>query len=330
MKMPLPALDPAQFQIVPLNRIDLQIDTFRITTREDVDDLAVSIQYDGLITPPTLMKKPASGYVVISGFRRINACKKLGCNEIGARILDSNADQLACLRLAIAENALQRQLNLIETSRAFQKLASFCGDNNQLKEAASSLGLPANPSIINKVKDLCWLPWPVQCSILNDAISLSIAVELGTLEPDSAVAFACLFDQLKLSLNKQKEILTLVDEIARRENNSVRQVLQDPKLQEIINDNDLDRTQKGSRIRAFLRQRRFPRIVKAEKNYQLHYKQLRLGSDIKLIPPKDFEGTTYMLNLNFSNLAQLTKLRNKLDQLISHPSLEKIIEGCGR
>ena len=121
--------------------------------------------------------------------------------------------------------------------------------------------------------------------------------------------------------------MTLVDEIARREDSSIWQVLKDPRLQKIIDDQELDRSQKGHQIRAFLRKQRFPQLSAAEKNYKTHCRQLKLGNDIKLIPPKDFEGTTYTLNLNFRNLADLLELRNKLDQLIVHPSFEKIIEG---
>ena len=119
------AIQPAQYQTVPLASINLQNDDFRITTREDFDELATSIEHDGLIIPPTLIKKHPPAYVIISGFRRVNAYQKMGRNEIIARILDSDADHLDCLRLAIAENAFQRQLNLIETSRALQKLSSF-------------------------------------------------------------------------------------------------------------------------------------------------------------------------------------------------------------
>ena len=324
--MPFPALNSAQFQTVPLDRIDLQVDTFRITTRSEVDELAVSIQYDGLITPPILLQKPASVYAVVSGFRRVLACQKLGCSDILARILDSETDPLDCLRLAIAENSLQRQLNLIEISRAIQKLSSSFDGPVQMAEAAATLGLPTNPSILTKIKGLCLLPSPVQQSILNDAISLSMADELGKLDSDSAVVFARLCDGLKFSLSKQKEILTMVVEIARRENSDVRQVMNDPKLKRIIHDENLDRTQKGRQIRALLKQWRFPRISEAEKNYRRHQKQLKLGNDIKLIPPKDFEGTIYTLILNFKNIAHLAELRKKLDELIVHPSFEKIVE----
>ncbi|CAB1061302.1 hypothetical protein D1BOALGB6SA_6075 [Olavius sp. associated proteobacterium Delta 1] len=321
---PLP-IQPAQYQTVPLTRINLQNDDFRITTCEDVEDLLASIQHAGLISPPLLIKQ-SSAYTIVSGFRRVAACRKLGWSEIIARILEPEFNHLACLRLAIADNALQRPLNLIETSRAFQKLSSFSGSLKQLAETASKCGLPTNHSIINKIKGLCRLPLPLQNSILNDTISLSMANELAMLEPDTAVDLARLFEQLNLSLNKQREIVTLIGEIARREDISIRQVLAFEAFQHILTDGDLDRGQKGRKIRSFLRQRRFPRIVKAEQYYNTHIKKLKLNHEIKLIPPKEFEGTTYTLNLNFTSLTHLKTIQSMLDEILQHASFKKIVE----
>ena len=254
------------------------------------------------------------------------ACRKLGWQEIIARVLEPDVSRLACLRLAIAANALERPLNLIETSRAFQKLSVFSTSLDKLAETASACGLPANPPIIDKIKNLCLLPLPIQHSILNGTISLTMATDLAKLPAETAVDFAWLFEQLKLSLNKQKEILTLIGEIAHREDSSIRRVLACHTLQQIVSDKELDHGQKVRKIRSFLRQRRFPRIVKAEHNYQAHLKKLKLNSDIRLIPPKDFEGTTYTLNLNFSNLYQLKMLQSTLEKMIRHPSFAKIVE----
>lgn len=323
--MPPPPIQSARYQTVPLAGINLQNDAFRITTSEDLGGLLVSIQQVGLMIPPLLIKQD-SKFTIISGFRRLAACQKLGWQEIITRILNPELTYLDCLRLAIAENAFQRPLNLIETSRALQKLSSFLDDTKQLTEAASVCGLPTNNSIINKIKHLCLLPAPVQSGILRNTISLTMANELATLGPYSAIVFARIFDQLKLSFNKQREMVTLISEIARRENKSNRQVLANDQLQNIIADENLDRGQKGQKIRLLLRQWRYPRIAAAEKNYDTHLKNLKLGRDIKLIPPKDFEGNTYTLNLTFENLAHLKALQSNLNQIIQHPSLEKIVE----
>ena len=91
--MPPPPSSPAQYQTVPLARINLQNDDFRITTREDLDDLLASIQHAGLISPPVLIKQTC-GFTIVSGFRRVAACRKLGWKEIIARILEPELNHL--------------------------------------------------------------------------------------------------------------------------------------------------------------------------------------------------------------------------------------------
>ena len=72
-------------------------------------------------------------------------------------------------------------------------------------------------SIIDKMIGLVRLPLPIQEGILDDTLALSMAVELGAMDAADAVEFTRLFQLLKLSLNKQREMLTLVKEISRRE-----------------------------------------------------------------------------------------------------------------
>ncbi len=316
---------PEQYRTVQLSQINLQNDEFHITTRDDVDDLVPSIRHAGLTTPPLLIEQP-TGYTIVSGFRRVAACRKLGWTVVVARILEPELNHLEYLHISITDNALQRPLNLIETSRALQKLASFGDSPKQLAEAAIICGLPANYSIIGKVKDLCLLPQAIQNSILNGTISLTMANELAMMETETAVEFADVFEKLNLSLNKQKEMVTLVSEIAHRQDISIRQALSHESLKSILNDEDLDQGQKVRQLRAFLRQWRFPRIVDAERHYNFHLKKLKLGQDIKLIPPKEFEGNVFTLILNFRSIADFKILQSILDKVIRNPSFKKIFD----
>ena len=310
---------------MPLSRIDTTDDTFRITTQTSVDDLLASIPHEGLLNPPLVIKQSAA-FRIISGFRRLTAFIKLGRREVAARVVNPDSTPLECLRFAIADNAFQRPLNLIEASRALHKLSAHLNTDNRLVESASSLGLPSNPSIIRKIKDLCLLPASIQSAIIDDTIALSMAMDLKKMDSHCATAFAQLFGDFRLSLNKQREIVTLVKEIARRDGITEQMVLEDRQLQNIIIDPDLDRGQKTRELRAYLRQRRFPQIVKAEAIFKCRRKQLNLGNDIKLIPPRDFEGTNYTVNMSFSSIAQLKALHTKLDRILKNPGLKKIVE----
>jgi len=96
-------------------------------------------------------------------------------------------------------------------------------------------------------------------------------------------------------------------------------------LKRILNDEDLDKNQKIRKIRSHLKQRRFPAITRAEREFEEHRQNLKLGSGIKLIPPENFESPTYFLNLSFKDLKELEHLKKIFDSLIKNPSLKKIL-----
>ncbi|MEE8551915.1 MAG: hypothetical protein V3S72_01315, partial [Desulfobacterales bacterium] len=223
----------------------------------------------------------------------------------------------------ITDNAFQRPLNLIEKSRSINMLSGFFKDDSSLAKELSTVGLPENLSIINKIKNLCHLSQPIQDGILSNTISLSMALELVRLAQSAGEDFVKLFGLLKLSLNKQREIITLINEIAHRDNISIQKVLQS--LQKILNDENLDRNQKTRKIRIYLKQRRFPAITSAEQAFEKHVNKLKLGKGSKLIPPKNFEGTNYALSLYFNSLNELKEHKATLDKIVQDPGLAAIL-----
>ncbi len=92
-----------------------------------------------------------------------------------------------------------------------------------------------------------------------------MAKELESLETDCAIAFARLFDQLKIGLNKQKEIITLVKEIARRDGLSTQEVMEDKHFIEIMTHRDLDRGQKSRKLRSFCGNADIPELPRRKK-----------------------------------------------------------------
>ncbi len=310
------------YTTIQLSHIDLEDTTYRITTNTNLDDLIDSVKNVGLLNPPLLIEESeiknqkSKIFRIISGFRRIEASKSLGWPDIEAWIADPGTEKFECARCAVTDNALQRPLNLIEVSRSLKMLSVFFKDQKELAKTASKLGLPDNPSVIKKIESLCLLPLSIQNAILSDTIPLTIALELKQLEKDTAIAFAKLFDELKPSLNKQREIITLTKEIAVREDTSVLKILQGSCLQEISDNHELNRNQKTGKIRYYLKQRRFPSITQAEEKFGKLVQELKLGNNANLTPPNNFEGTSYNLNLHFSSLAELKEHQAMLDRLV--------------
>lgn len=309
-------------ETVQLESIDLDDEQYCITTEANINNLIASIKHIGLINSPLLIKSKKTKFIIVCGFCRVKACKQLGLSDISAKIVPANADKFECIKLAIADNTFQRNLNLIEQSKALDKLSLFFKNEKSLSKAAAKIGLPSNSAIIKKIKSLCRLPSQIQNYIISDIISLSTATELIALESDTALTLANLFNYLKLSLNKQKEMLTFVKEIALRENISIIKVIQSNYFQEILQNDNLDRTQKTQKIRFYLKQRRFPAITKAKEKFERNIKQLKFGNNVKLIPPNNFEGSFYTLKLNFSSLKELQNHTTTIDKIIHSTLLE--------
>jgi ParB family chromosome partitioning protein len=312
-------------KIVKLSLIDSKDESFHITTQKNIDHLMDSIDNMGLLNLPLLIEKK-SGYKIVCGFRRIEACRRLGWIDVEVRILDVDTKRLECIKYAITDNSFQRPLNLIEQSRSINMLFDFYKDFSSLGKELSDMGLPENQSIIKKIKELCHLPGFVQKGILSNTISLTMALELGRMQQEAGEVFTKLFETLKLGLNKQREILTLAKEISLREDISILKVIENNILQKILNNEDIDRNQKISKIRFYLKQQRFPVITAAEKEFDKHLKKLKLGNGIKLIPPDNFEGRTYYLNISFRNLIELKDRKENFDAFIRNPSLRKILD----
>ncbi len=203
-------------RVIPLGEIDPGNEEFRVTTRRAGDDFDSSLQRLGLLAAPLVLGGERA-VTLLSGFRRVEACRRLGWEAIAARVLPARTPLYACALKAVAENSLQRPLNLIETSRSLSLLERHAPGGKIPPEDAAALGLPGHTGLTARLKTLCRMPAEVQEAVLEDAVSFAMACELGRMDEEAAVALARLFRELKTGLNKQREIVTLIAEIALRE-----------------------------------------------------------------------------------------------------------------
>lgn len=94
---------------------------------ENIDELAASIEKDGLLQPIAVRKNLDNTYTLIAGHRRFAAIKKLGQQEIKANIISDVDDKRLCT-LAMIENVQREQLHPIEIATTIDNLImqGFC------------------------------------------------------------------------------------------------------------------------------------------------------------------------------------------------------------
>ena len=88
---------------------------FKVTDDEEMDQLVWSILTQGLLTPLVVRPLPTGKYEVISGHRRLHACKKAGIDSVPALIANMDRDAAA---IALVDSNLHRE-HILPSEKAF-------------------------------------------------------------------------------------------------------------------------------------------------------------------------------------------------------------------
>lgn len=300
-------------------------ETYRISTRRPLEPLSDSIRRIGLINPPTVIAR-GDGYRIVCGFRRIKACHRLSLPRVPVRLLPADTPGERCLQWAITDNTSQRQLNLVETSRALNKLKARISRPARFEQAAAILGLPGHPRMVDKILPICRFSNAIQEGILNGSLALPTALELGRLPPADGAALASIFQQLRLNLNRQREMLVYIQEIALREEAALADVYRAQEMEDILEDPELDSQHKARRLRACLRNRRFPALSAAETAFKKKIEALQPTPGITVVPPASFESKTYRITLTFESLSQLKGRLASLEAISGTPPFADLFD----
>lgn len=166
---------------------------------EALDELKKSILQNGLIQPITVRRGPNGNYQLISGERRLRACRDIGYKEIPAYIIKVETKE-AMVALALIENIQREKLNAIEVAQAYYRLMSEC--NLSQEEIAERVGKDRS-TVTNTIR-LLKLPHEIQDALIKSEISAGHARAL-------------------INLNSAKEQLDIMNKIM-SEGLSVRKV----------------------------------------------------------------------------------------------------------
>ncbi|MDY6824985.1 MAG: ParB N-terminal domain-containing protein [Thermodesulfobacteriota bacterium] len=314
---------------IPLSALDAADNRFRVSTTADKDDAALnrSIAEVGLLAPPLVRPGNGQGFQMVTGFRRLAVMRMHGHDAIPCRVLDAGTDDLSCLRMAVADNAAQRPLNLVEQARAVRKLAGFFESSSKLAVALDALGLPAGATVAKKLQAVETLPALVQDAVAREEIPLAVAVDLARLDDATAAALGAVFTSLRLGVNKQREVFTMVREIGAREKRSMLAVLQSQEIRDILGDPETDRGRKAARLRETLTKWRFPTISRTREAFNTAVREMKLGKNVDLHPPKDFESIHYTLQFRFKCMAELEAHKTDVDKILASESLRRLMDG---
>lgn len=252
----------------------------------DFRQLQSSIRTYGILHAPRLYVTEGQTKI-LDGLERVKIAGELGLEEIACYVYDeeqlSRANAfLLCLEL----NRLSRRFNLVEKALWLREAFNLFSGAGIPRSFWTTTEIPHNIRAVQQHKDLLRLPMTVLKYAVNNNMSLSTVLSFINFKPEDIEKLASQLFILPLNQNKLAEILSLLQDISKKENRSVFAI-----LEEIMPELELEFSphQKEEKLRHLLQQRRNPHYEKRLADFEGRVKKLPLNDMTRVRPAPFFE-----------------------------------------
>lgn len=151
---------------VPIDAVSPNPDQPRTNFKpEELEELAASIEKDGLLQPILVRSVGDNSYQIIAGERRWQACKSIGMKTVPIRIKEADDDQ--ALELALIENIQRSDLNPIEEAYGYRRMM----ERQNLTQSEIAQLLSKGRSTIANALRLLELPEDAQQLLFEEKIT---------------------------------------------------------------------------------------------------------------------------------------------------------------
>lgn len=188
---------------IPLNKIEANpFQPRKDFSEEALEELALSIKQQGVITPITVRHMPNDKYQLIAGERRFRASQRAGLKEIPAYIRVATDTQM--MEMALVENIQRENLNAMEIAFSYAALIDEC----QLTHEQLSERVGKNRTTITNYLRLLNLPSETQLALSTNQISMAHARCLVNVEdPEAHLAILHSIIDRNLSVHQTEQLV---------------------------------------------------------------------------------------------------------------------------
>lgn len=160
---------PAGVQQANIDHIEVNpFQPRKIFSEDAIAELAASITSKGVLQP-LLVKKYGSGYQLIAGERRLRAAMKAGLRTVP--VIVKEVDEQDAREIALIENLLRTDLNVVEEAEGYQSLIGSYGYTQE--QLAEKIG-KSRSAIANALRLLKLSP-VIKQDLMNGAIDMGHA-----------------------------------------------------------------------------------------------------------------------------------------------------------
>ena len=314
---------------VQLDKVNCGDETCRISEDLDPPLLETSLREVGQVNPVVVLDRDSDGMMIVCGFRRLRALRRLGHSSALARILPAGSLPLPeAFRLALWDNLSHRQLSPHEAARALFTLRRTCGvsEDSILRGYMPALGLAPHPRVLRSYLALHALHPRLRSQFSEGRLTLTTVERLASRPAALQAVIAATMAGICLTASLQRQLLDLVDELAARTAHPAEEPLLQREVVEISADAGLAPHEKGQRIHDLLYRQRFPRISAAEDRFATVTATLDLPGDVRVHHDRYFETQAIRVEFEADSAARFRALAAALEKAARSPEIDTLFQ----
>jgi len=237
-------------------------------------------------------------------------------------MLVNGLDRRQAVLVSLLERISRGELNDVERARAVRKFQENGWRPDELSQSLFPLlGIKMNAITREQLETLLQVPHEIQARVASAQMHLHTAHRLygwGERAPQIARWFVL----LSLGVNKQRELLDLMDEVARVQRMEPEALV--GLLEEIRSSEPIPRVY-DAWIKE-LKSRRYPRLTEAERQFEESRARFKLPGQIQLTAPPFFEENRYRVTFPFQSRDELERYSRKLLEMAGSSELDAILK----
>lgn len=290
---------------------DIRMDDARFKISPEIEPgvLTDAVRDSGLLSPPIVIER-GRRFIVLSGWKRMEAVQRLDIERIPVFILKEKSDA-AAFELPVFENLTIREYRAIEKAEIiakFKKMGLSVPDLS--RKYLISLSLPPRTEIIEDCLNIHSFSSRLKQAAYRQSYSFPVLRTLTYFEPEERDA---LIPVLKgLSKNSQMEVLENIRDIMGRDTCVLFQIFKEINISDILESKSLSDPQKSEKIRQIIRDKRYPSLTSRKERFQNALKTLGLPENFTIITPKNFEAEGFRLQMRCRSFQEL---KNNLENM---------------
>ena len=311
------------FDYIEVNSVDTEFAPFSFSYGFSIDHLVSSIQQVGLINPP-IFKRTKDGFVLVAGYKRMLAVKKLNWSRVGGLMISEDISPLNCLIINLHDNISTRKLNEVEKAILISKLAKYLKPEQIISDYFPLLNLPKHMPVFRLY---IWIAESLNTNVKDQLARGDVSLKAVRLMFENEMSYkdieiyGKLMSKLKFSFNEQIQLIEYSQDICRKEKVQLEQLFEERRIKDIIESKNLTNKDKVKKILAILKEKNFPKLSYSEKVLKERIQKLPLPEGVEFKVPLYFESPYYKLEVFFKDGHELKK---KLLKIANVDGLELI------